>query len=71
MSRFVTTYQLLDCAALVNEANPVSVTVDGQGVAVTATIDTTALNNIVQKFAVTKAEDDALDSAARSQQAQE
>jgi len=48
----------------INEANPVSVTVDGQGVAVTATVNTTALNNIVQKFAVTKAEDDALDSAA-------
>jgi hypothetical protein len=46
-------------------------TVDGQGVAVTATVNTTALNNIVQKFAATKAEDDALDSVARSQQAKE
>jgi hypothetical protein len=69
--RFVATYQLLDCVALVNEADPVSVTVDAQGVAVSATIDTTTLNNIVQKFAATKAEDDALDSVARSQQATE
>jgi hypothetical protein len=69
--RFVATYQLLDCAALVNEADPVSVTVDAQGVAVSATIDTTALNNIVQKLAASKAEDDALDSVARSQQATE
>ena len=66
--RFVATYQLLDCAALVNEADPVSVTVNGQDVAVTATINATALNDIVQKLAATKAEDDALDSVARSQQ---
>jgi hypothetical protein len=69
--RFVASYQLLDCPALVNEANPVSVTVDAQGVAVTATINTTALNNIVQKLAGSKAEDDALDSVARSQQTKE
>jgi hypothetical protein len=66
--RFVATYQLLDCGVLVTEADPVSVTVNGQGVAVTAMIDTKALNNIVQKFAATKAEDDALDSVAGSQQ---
>jgi hypothetical protein len=67
----VATYQLLDCAALVNEANPVSVTVNGQGVAVSATINTTALNKIVQKLAATKAEDDANDSVARSRQAKD
>jgi hypothetical protein len=69
--RFVASYQILDCAALVNEANPVSVTTDAQGVAVSATINTAALNQIVQKFAATKAEDDALDSVARSQTAKE
>jgi hypothetical protein len=69
--RFVATYQILDCDALVNQADPVSVTTNAQGVAVSVTINTTALNRIVQKFAATKAEDDALDSVARSQQAKE
>ena len=69
--RFVAAYQILDCGTLVNEADPVSVAVNGDGVAVTATINTTALNRIVQKFAATKSEDDALDSAARSRLARE
>jgi hypothetical protein len=69
--RFVATYQLLNCATLVNEADPVSVTVDGQGVAVSATINTTELNKIVQKLAPSKADDDADDSVARSQQTKE
>jgi hypothetical protein len=64
--RFVAAYQLLDCATLVNQANPVSVTVNRQGVAVSASISAANLKNIVVKFAATKAEDDALDSVARS-----
>jgi hypothetical protein len=69
--RFVATYQLLDCAALVNEADPVSVTTNRQGVAVSAAVNTAALNRIVQKFAAQKAEDDAADSIQRERQTAE
>jgi hypothetical protein len=69
--RFVATYQLLDCAALVNEADPVSVTTNKQGVAVSAAVNTAALNRIVQKFAAQKAEDDAADSVQRERQTSE
>jgi hypothetical protein len=63
--RFVATYQLLDCATLVNESDPVSVTLNGQGVAVRAAVNTAALNRIVQKLSAQQAEDDAADSVAR------
>ena len=69
--RFVATYQLLDCAALVNEADPVSVTTNRQGVAVSAAVNTAALNRIVQKFAAQKAEDDSADSIQRERQTTE
>jgi hypothetical protein len=69
--RFVAAYQLLECATLVNQADPVSVIVNGQGVAISASISVPALKNIVLKFAATKAEDDALDSVARSQLSKE
>jgi hypothetical protein len=60
--RFVAAYQLLDCANLVNQADPVSVTVNGQGVAVSASISAANLKDIVAKFAASKAGDDAQDS---------
>jgi len=63
--RFVAAYQLLDCATLVNEPNPVSVTVNKAGVAVSATVNTAALNRIVQKFAAQQSEDDWADSVDR------
>jgi hypothetical protein len=63
--RFVATYQLLDCPALVNEADPVSVTTNKAGVAVSAAVNTAALNRIVQKFAPQQAEDDSADSVDR------
>jgi hypothetical protein len=69
--RFVATYQLLDCAALVNEADPVSVTTNRQGVAVSAAVNTAALNRIVQRFAAQKSEDDAADSIQRERQTTE
>lgn len=69
--RFVATYQLLDCATLVNESDPVSVTLNGQGVAVRAAVNTADLNRIVQKFSAQKAEDDAADSVARERQTTE
>ena len=63
--RFVATYQLLECGNLVNQADPVSVTTNAAGVAVSAAVNTAALNRIVQKFAAQKAEDDAADSLVR------
>jgi hypothetical protein len=69
--RFVATYQILNCATLVNAADPVSVTADGQGVAVSAKINTGQLNQIVQKLAPFLAEDNAWDSVDRSRQSKE
>jgi hypothetical protein len=69
--RFVAAYQLIDCETLVSEKDPVSVTTNKDGVAVAATINTTALNRMVQKFAPQKAEDDFADSVQRERQTTE
>jgi hypothetical protein len=66
--RFVATYQLLDCAALVNAQDPVSVTTNKDGVAVKAAVDTALLNRIVQRLAPQKSEDDFADSVTRERQ---
>jgi hypothetical protein len=66
--RFVATYQLLDCAALVNAQDPVSVTTNKDGVAVKAAVDTGLLNRIVQRLAPQKGEDDFADSVTRERQ---
>jgi hypothetical protein len=63
--RFVAAYQLLDCENLVNLANPVSVTVDGNGVAVSAKVNTSALSKIVDRLQSQKADDDRADSVDR------
>jgi hypothetical protein len=49
----------------------VSVTVNKQGVAAAASLNTAALNRIVQKFAAQKSEDDFADSVARERQGTE
>jgi hypothetical protein len=69
--RFVATYQLLSCATLVNEQDPMSVTTNKAGVATAAALNTTALNRIVQKLAAQKAEDDFADSVDRERQTRE
>ena len=69
--RFVATYQLLDCSTLVNAADPVSVTLYRNGVAVSAAVNTVALNRIVQRFAGQQADDDAADSIQRERQTTE
>jgi hypothetical protein len=69
--RFVAAYQLLDCAALVNAQDPVSVTTNNDGVAVRAAVDTGALNRIVQRLAPQKNEDDFADSVTRERQPSE
>ena len=69
--RFVATYeQQLNCPNLINIPDPVAVTTSNN-VAVSATINTNALNKAIQQLAATKAEDDQKDSSARSQQATE
>jgi len=69
--RFVATYQLLDCSTLVNAPDPVSVTLNREGVAVSAAVNTVALNRIVQRFAGQQSEDDAADSIQRERQTTE
>jgi hypothetical protein len=66
--RFVATYQLLNCQTLINQANPVSVTVDNNMVAISTTVNQSALQQILQQIAPQQAEDDAKDGAARSRQ---
>jgi hypothetical protein len=63
--RFDAAYQLLDCQNLVNLADPVSVKVNGAGVAVTATVNTAALSRIVDRLASQKSDDDQADSVDR------
>jgi hypothetical protein len=41
--RFVASYQILDCQGLLNIPDPVSVTVDGNGVTTAVTIDSSSL----------------------------
>ena len=63
--RFTASYQLLNCQNLVNLPDPVSVTLDGNGVAVTGTVDTAVLAKDVARIQGQQAEDDAQDSVAR------
>ncbi len=67
--RFVATYQLLDCRSLVGERDPVSVTINSQGVATSAAVNAWAVNRIVQKLAAQKSQDDWADSVDRERQA--
>ncbi|MDP9013349.1 MAG: hypothetical protein M3O41_11960 [Pseudomonadota bacterium] len=64
--RLVTTYETLLCPSLIHHANPVSVTRDANGVAVTASIDQRALAAILEALERTKVEDDIADAAART-----
>lgn len=64
--RFVTTYALLHCEALVKPSNPVSVSTSSSGVAVSATIDVRALEATLLALEPSMAEDDIADSATRS-----
>lgn len=69
--RFVAAYQLLDCESLVNQADPVSVTTNRDGVATGAALNTGLLNRIVQKLAAQKAEDDFADGVDRERRSTE
>jgi hypothetical protein len=69
--RWVASYEILSCQTLINIANPVSVTMNADGVTTATTINTTALNAAIKKLAATKSEDDSHDAASRSLQASE
>ena len=69
--RFVASYQILDCQSLINIGNPVSVTTNARGVAISAAIDSAALAKSIQRLAATKSADDTADAASKSLQARE
>lgn len=66
--RFTATYQLLNCQNLVNLPDPVSVTLDGAGVAVAGKVDTAVLARDVARIQGQQAGDDEKDSADRARQ---
>jgi hypothetical protein len=66
--RFVAAYQLLNCQTLIHQANPVSVTTDANGVAISATINMSALNEAIKDLSAWTANDNQADSSARSRQ---
>jgi hypothetical protein len=61
--RFVASYQLLNCQSLINQPDPVSVTTNADGVAVSATVSSTQLATSIAAIAGLKAADDEADSA--------
>jgi hypothetical protein len=69
--RFVASYDILGCSNLLNIPDPVSVTVDAQGVTNGATIDVTALRRSRQWMARSEQPDQDADDAARAAAATE
>jgi hypothetical protein len=67
VQRFVATYQILDCASLTGQSDPVSFQTDSSGIVISATVDTTALESSIRKLVPFKAEDNFVDSHAASQ----
>jgi hypothetical protein len=65
--RFVASYQILNCQALVNIDAPISVTMNADGVTNSTTINQAAVTAALKKLASTKAADDEADSASKSQ----
>ncbi|MGA8619019.1 MAG: hypothetical protein WB660_10950 [Candidatus Sulfotelmatobacter sp.] len=64
--RFVASYNILGCAALVDIPDPVSFTQDANGVAISATIDLPNYEKCRRKLDRYKAQDDAADEADRA-----
>jgi hypothetical protein len=67
VQRFVASYQILDCASLTGQSDPVSFQTDSSGIVISATVDTTALESSIRKLVPFKAEDNFVDSHAASQ----
>ena len=66
--RFVASYEILNCQALVNIDDPISVTMNADGVTTATNISQTAVTAAVKKLASTKATDDEADAASQSKQ---
>jgi choice-of-anchor A domain-containing protein len=64
--RYVAAYQLLNCAALTGQPDPVSFTMDANGVVNSATINSAQLATTIAALAATAAADNLADSAANS-----
>jgi hypothetical protein len=71
VQRFVASYQILDCASLTGQPDPVSFQTDSSGIVTSVTVDTAALERSIWKLAPFKAEDDFADSHAASQRTSE
>jgi hypothetical protein len=69
--RFVASYEILNCANLILEADPITVVTDSNGVATSATLSTVLYSQEVQDLANQKAADDAADAASKSLQRME
>lgn len=59
--RFVASYEILGCSSILNLPDPVSVTVDSQGVTTSVAVDTTALKAYFRSFAPYQHRDDDAD----------
>ena len=64
--RFVASYDILGCANRVRIPDPISLTVDGQGVTTAATIDLSLVRRWRQSSATSEREDNDADDAARA-----
>ena len=69
--RFVASYEILNCQTLVNIADPISVTMNADGVTTATAISQTAVTAAIKRLAATKEADNAADCAARSLQNRE
>jgi len=69
--RFVASYNILGCANLVHIPDPISLTVDGQGVTTAATIDLSLVRRWRQSSTTSEQQDNDADDAARAAAATE
>ncbi|MGA8762430.1 MAG: hypothetical protein WB562_06030 [Candidatus Sulfotelmatobacter sp.] len=69
--RFAASYDILDCSGLLDVPDPVSVTLDADGVAVSATINLPSYQKSLRKLARFDAQDEAADEADKAAEATE
>jgi hypothetical protein len=69
--RFVASYNILGCANRVHIPDPISLTVDGQGVTTAATIDLSVVRKWRLSSAASEQQDNDADDAARAAAATE
>jgi hypothetical protein len=69
--RFVASYNILGCANRVHIPNPISLTVDGQGVTTAATIDLSVVRKWRLSSAASEQHDNDADDATRAAAATE